>query len=100
SRPAVERLAGEGGDAIVADAAALPFADGRFGLVATFDLVEHHPDDHAVVREIGRVLAADGRWLLAVPLHAHAWTPFDDFVGHYRRYDPGALRGLLAAHGF
>jgi hypothetical protein len=35
-----------------------------------------------------------------VPLHASAWTPFDDFVGHYRRYDPPALHRLLAAHGF
>lgn len=100
SRPAVEQLVAEGGRAIVADAAGLPFPRGRFALVATFDLVEHHPDDGAVIREVGRVLAPDGRWLLSVPLHASAWTAFDDFVGHYRRYDPPALHDLLAAHGF
>lgn len=35
-----------------------------------------------------------------MPLHEHAWTPFDDFVGHHRRYAPGHLEGKLARHGF
>jgi hypothetical protein len=38
--------------------------------------------------------------LLAVPLHAARWTPFDDFVGHRRRYEPEQLLVKLAQHGF
>jgi SAM-dependent methyltransferase len=100
SRPAVDRLGRAGGEALVSDAASLPFGAARFDLVATFDLVEHHPDDGAVVAEIARVLSPGGCWLVAVPLHARAWSEFDEFVGHYRRYDPPVLRRLVAAHGF
>lgn len=98
SRPAVDRLEAKGGRAVVADAAALPFASSRFGLVAAFDLIEHIPDDRATLAEIRRVLADDGRLLCAVPLHKSAWTDFDDFVGHFRRYDPRELLKLLAEY--
>jgi hypothetical protein len=38
--------------------------------------------------------------LLSVPIHMSAWTPFDDFVGHHRRYEPEDLLALLSRHGF
>jgi SAM-dependent methyltransferase len=98
SRPAIDRLKAAGGRAVVADAAALPFSSGCFGLVAAFDLIEHIPDDRATLAEIRRVLADDGSLLCAVPLHKGAWTDFDDFVGHFRRYDPMDLVALLAEH--
>lgn len=100
SVPAADRLREAGGKAIVADAAALPLLSSRFELVAAFDLIEHVPDDRSALAEIRRVLAPGGWFLTAVPLHAAAWTDFDDMVGHYRRYDPGALVSLLAANGF
>lgn len=100
SRPAVERLRTAGADVVLADAGALPFVAGRFALIATFDIVEHHADDRQVVREVSRVLTAEGRWVLSVPLHESMWTEFDAFVGHYRRYEPAALQALLAEHGF
>jgi hypothetical protein len=37
--------------------------------------------------------------LLSAPLHASRWTPFDDFVGHRRRYEPQQLLSKLARHG-
>jgi hypothetical protein len=40
-----------------------------------------------------------GRLLLSVPLHPARWTPFDDFVGHRRRYEPEQLSKQIAAHG-
>lgn len=100
SGPAVRRLRAAGAEAVLADAASLPFVGDRFALVATFDIVEHHADDHRIVREVSRVLTEDGRWLLSVPLYQSAWTEFDAFVGHYRRYEPAALEALLADHGF
>ena len=98
SRPAIDRLNAAGGRAVVADGAALPFASRSFDLVAAFDLIEHIPDDRATLAEIRRVLADDGSLLCAVPLHKSAWTDFDDFVGHFRRYDPTDLVGLLAEY--
>lgn len=100
SFPAAARLRAAGGKAIVADVAALPLRSSHFELVAAFDLIEHIPDDRSALAEIRRVLAPGGRFLVAVPLHASAWTDFDDMVGHYRRYDPRALIELLGGFGF
>ena len=37
--------------------------------------------------------------LLSVPLHPQAWTAFDEFVGHCRRYEPARILTLLEQHG-
>lgn len=79
---------------------ALPCADAQFDLVCAFDILEHVADDEGALRELARVAAPGATLLLSVPLHAEAWTAFDEFVGHCRRYEPEAIEALLAAHGF
>src|SRR5690606_11512566 len=69
-------------------------------LVCAVDIVEHVDDDDAAFSELSRVSASGATLLLAVPLHASQWTPFDDFVGHRRRYEPEELLAKLALHGF
>jgi len=56
------RLALEGleADVLVADAEALPFADGSFELVYSYGVLHHTPDTRQAVAEIRRVLAPDG----------------------------------------
>ncbi|MGH8031228.1 MAG: class I SAM-dependent methyltransferase [Luteimonas sp.] len=100
SAPALRQLHAHGGHASQALADALPFADASFDLVCAFDIVEHIADDTAAIAELARVCKPDATLLLSVPLHMTAWTPFDAFVGHYRRYEPAALQALLAEHGF
>lgn len=100
SPPAVRKLAAHGARALVGDVSELPFAAEAFSLVGAFDLVEHVADDAKVFREIARVLRKGGALVLSIPLHAAWWTPFDDLVGHYRRYDPPALLKILEEQGF
>ena len=99
SAPAVRSLRDRGARALVGDVARLPFDDGSFGVVGALDIVEHVADDDAVFDEIERVLSPAGSLLLSVPLHQHAWTEFDAFVGHFRRYDPFDLQRKLAERG-
>ncbi|MDI1247397.1 MAG: class I SAM-dependent methyltransferase [Lacunisphaera sp.] len=99
SPPAVARLQARGGLAQTGEITALPYAAGRFDLVAAFDVVEHVEDDNRVFAELTRVLAAGGRLVFSVPLHPARWTVFDDCVGHARRYEPAALSALLGRHG-
>jgi len=61
---------------------------------------EHVADDEGALHELARVAAPGATLLLSVPLHADAWTAFDEFVGHCRRYEPEAIEAKLAAHGF
>ena len=100
SAPALKRLGENGGDAVMGQISALPFADESFDLVCALDIVEHVDDDDRALSELSRVAAPGAVFLLSVPLHAAQWTAFDDFVGHRRRYEPQQLRAKLGAHRF
>ena len=100
SLPAVTRLRERGANAVQGLISALPFADGRFDLVCAFDIVEHVEDGEGALAELSRVAAPGAAFLLAVPLYESRWTPFDDLVGHHRRYEPAQLGQQLGDHGF
>jgi glycosyltransferase involved in cell wall biosynthesis/SAM-dependent methyltransferase len=74
--------------------------DDRFDLVCAFEVLEHIEDDAAAVKEWAGRLRARGWLLLSVPAHQHRFGPSDEMVGHFRRYDPEAMRALLASCGF
>ena len=99
SPPAVERLCSSGGIARCGHIVDLPFADGTFGFVAAFDVIEHVEDGRRAFAELCRVLSKDGCLTFSVPLHPERWTEFDDLVGHSRRYVPADLLELIAANG-
>ena len=99
SAPVIEQLNALGALAQAGEVTALPFNDQSFDLVTAFDVVEHVENDQLAFGELTRVLKPDGRLIFSVPLHPARWTKFDDYVGHARRYDPVALRELLARHG-
>jgi SAM-dependent methyltransferase len=100
SAAAVARFRARGADAAIGLITAMPFADAAFDLVCAFDIVEHVDDDEAALAELARVASPGAAFLLSVPLHESAWTAFDDFVGHRRRYAPRELAAKLARHGF
>jgi SAM-dependent methyltransferase len=100
SAPAVAKLRGRGADVVVGMVTCLPFADSAFDLVCAFDIIEHVDDDEGALSEVSRTAKPGGVIVMSVPLHAALWTPFDDFVGHKRRYDPPQLISKLARHHF
>lgn len=100
SPPAVTRLRARGANVIQGLISALPFEAKAFDLVCAFDIVEHVDDGEGAFAELSRVAAPGATLLLAVPLHEASWTPFDDLVGHQRRYEPADLQQRLDHHGF
>lgn len=100
SQVAVKRLNSQGGKATIGTINALPFPDTTFELLCALDVVEHVVDDQQAFEELSRVLKNDGVMFLSVPLHEKRWTDFDDFVGHYHRFDPDKLLKRLAENGF
>lgn len=100
SHAALRRLHAHGASAMHGMIGALPCTDACFDLVCAFDILEHVVDDETALAELDRVAAPGATLLLSVPLHPEAWTPFDDFVGHYRRYEPAQLIERLDRHGF
>jgi hypothetical protein len=55
-------------------------------------------DGDGALSELSRVAAPGATLLLSTPLHQSMWTPFDDFVGHKRRYEPEQLSEKLVEH--
>lgn len=70
----------------------LPFADGSFDCVISFQVIEHIRRDADLVREVHRVLRPGGRFILTTPnapmsLTRNPW--------HVREYTAGELAALL-----
>jgi SAM-dependent methyltransferase len=99
SPPALTLLEQGGGKTCNSSIDELPFEDGTFELVCALDIIEHVENDQGALSEITRVAASGATVLLSTPLHPEYWTPFDEFVGHYRRYEPERLSELLAKNG-
>ena len=78
----------------------LPYEDDSFDLVTALDVVEHLDDDVAGLREMRRVLRADGRLLLFVPAFMFLWGVQDDISHHRRRYTIDQLKRVMGEAGF
>jgi SAM-dependent methyltransferase len=100
SEAAVGKLRARAASVTVGSITALPFAAAQFDLLCAFDIVEHVEDEDGALSELSRVCASGGIFLVAVPLHPSRWTPFDEMVGHCRRYEPQRLLDKLEEHDF
>jgi len=90
------------------DGCSLPFASDTFELCTAWDVLEHVPDDRALLNELSRVLRPGGCVRLSVP-HKHvAVFPSLAMPWLHRRwqhsirtgYAPGEIRSLAEACGF
>ncbi|MEY9892046.1 ubiquinone/menaquinone biosynthesis C-methylase UbiE [Catenulispora sp. MAP5-51] len=68
---------GEGGVFVRADSAALPFADGAFGVVTCTACSHHWQEPTAALAELRRITAADGLLALAHLQGVAPWDPPD-----------------------
>jgi SAM-dependent methyltransferase len=83
----------------VIDGITLPFADGSFDLVTSFQVIEHVTDTASYLREIRRVLRPGGQALFTTPNAAirldPGMTPWNKF--HVREYLADELQAELEA---
>lgn len=100
SRPALKKIRDRGGRTAVGSIVSLPYDDAVFDLVCALDIVEHLDDEDRAFAELSRVARPGAAFLFSTPLHPEYWRPFDDFVGHCRRYEPARLLEKIEANGF
>jgi len=60
---------------------------GQVDLFLATDVLEHVPDDFALLSELLAVARPGAYFLLTVPADLSLWSPHDEALAHYRRYD-------------
>ncbi|HVT73984.1 MAG TPA: class I SAM-dependent methyltransferase [Lacunisphaera sp.] len=73
----------------------VPLPDGALDYVTALDVLEHVPDDAAVVRGFHRLLKPGGLAVVTVPAGMALWGDWDEALHHYRRYARPQLRALF-----
>ncbi len=73
----------------------VPLPDGSLDYVTALDVLEHVPDDSAVVRGFYRLLKPGGLAVITVPASMALWSDWDVGLHHYRRYARPQLRALF-----
>jgi SAM-dependent methyltransferase len=73
----------------------VPLPDQSVEYVTALDVLEHVPDDAAVVREFHRLLKPGGIAVVTVPAGMALWSDWDVALHHFRRYDRRQLRALF-----
>ena len=75
----------------------VPLPDASLDYVTALDVLEHVPDDRAVVRGFHRLLKPGGLAIVTVPASMALWSDWDVALHHFRRYDRPQLRALFPA---
>jgi SAM-dependent methyltransferase len=94
-------------NAVIADGLRLPLADESVDRVICTEVLEHVPDDRALVAELGRVLRPGGTMAISVPDARSEWLVWRvasiqrmPAGEHLRRYRRGEAARLLRENGF
>ncbi|GGK13366.1 class I SAM-dependent methyltransferase [Luteimonas terricola] len=67
--------------------------------IFTLDVLEHLPDDVAVLSQFREALPPGGKVYIKVPALSWLYGPVDEASGHFRRYSTRSLRSSVEAAG-
>jgi SAM-dependent methyltransferase len=73
--------------------------DSRADLVLAMDVIEHVPDDAALLRSYCDLVPSGTRFIISVPAFNFLWSGHDVFLGHYRRYTLSMLVSAMRRSG-
>jgi SAM-dependent methyltransferase len=65
-----------------------------FDAILYVDVLEHIKDDAAELRRAAAHLSSGGWLIVLSPAHPFLFSPFDQAIGHYRRYTRESLRAV------
>jgi SAM-dependent methyltransferase len=87
--------------AVQGNVLALPFADGTFDLVMSFDMLVHMKpgEEQLAAREMARVLTRGGLLVVRAAAFDFLRSRHSEFVGEHQRYTRRQLMGLMTAAG-
>jgi hypothetical protein len=68
--------------------------ESRFDSILYIDVLEHIEDHRAELESASQHLAPGGKLIVLSPAYQFLFSPFDESIGHYRRYDRASLSAL------
>ncbi len=68
-------------------------------LILMMDVLEHVPDDVALLREYTDTMPVGGKVLITVPAFQFMWSGHDVFLEHYRRYTIEMMEKTITGAG-
>lgn len=69
-------------------------AEPTYDTILYIDVLEHIEDDRGEVARAASLLKPGGRVVALSPAHQSLFTPFDESIGHYRRYSKAGFGSL------
>jgi SAM-dependent methyltransferase len=73
--------------------------DEAFDTVLLLDVLEHIKDDVDLLHRLRSRLGAGGHLILKVPAMPSLYSPMDQAIGHWRRYDKARLSDVIRRAG-
>lgn len=67
----------------------------KFDSIIYIDVLEHIRDDKTEIRLAAKHLRNGGTLVVLAPAHQWLFTPFDQAIGHYRRYNKNTLLAII-----
>lgn len=71
--------------------------DEGFDTLLYIDVLEHIEDDAGELRAARDLIVQGGHLVVLAPAHQWLYSPFDEAIGHFRRYSRPALRACVPA---
>jgi 2-polyprenyl-3-methyl-5-hydroxy-6-metoxy-1,4-benzoquinol methylase len=84
----------------VTDVTSFPRSAAGYDTAICLNVVEHVEQDVEALRNIGSVLAPEGRAVILVPQGQWNFGTLDEVLGHFRRYSRDSLTATAQAAGF
>ncbi len=84
---------------IVAPATLQRLAPDQFDTAMSTNVLEHIEDDAQALAHMAQLIRPGGSLVLFVPAGAYMYGTLDRALGHFRRYEAHALRGLVEGSG-
>lgn len=69
----------------------------EFDTILYIDVIEHIQNDSAELERAKQLLRPGGHLIVLVPAHPFLFSPFDEAIGHYRRYNKKMLKSAAPA---
>jgi len=78
----------------------IPLKKDSVDVIFCSEVLEHIEDYEKALKEMSRVLKKNGNLILTVPVYKKYWGFDDEFVEHYRRFEPEDFKRKLKENDF